>query len=197
MYPDGNKDSANNLSILQLQINVQAKDDTIRNLLSQLNFQDHLNRYNLPVQQIMQPANNEVESLPAFQSGERRQRDSIRILLAAYKTLITDNNHLTDQVTKLASNKNKQDDDPTGDQVNLLNGQIDDLNAELILQRIDCNLTRANGKDIIYNARQRKDLLQESLASLKTLSTSNNPLIQRKVKNKLQLLQNIASTVRD
>ncbi len=83
------------------------------------------------------------------------------------------------------------------DKLKSLNDKIDGLNAELSLAKIDCNLTRANGKDIIYNSRQRRDLLEESLTSLKNLANSGNPVIQRMVKEKMQLLQNIAATVRD
>ncbi|MDQ6761795.1 MAG: hypothetical protein M3015_04100 [Bacteroidota bacterium] len=83
------------------------------------------------------------------------------------------------------------------DKLKSLNDKIDGLNAELSLAKIDCNLTRANGKDIIYNSRQRRDLPEESLTSLKNLANTGNPVIQRMVKEKMQLLQNIAATVRD
>lgn len=185
-----------NLSIQQLKMSVQSKDDTIKNLLSQLRFQNQLKKYDSPVEQYIQP-NTEIESL---QSNVKKQRDSIKILSTVYNSLIKDNSNLTDQLNKLKlnnNNTNTPDEGQVPDKINSLNNKIDDLNAELVFARVDCNLTRANGKDIIYNSRQRKDLLNESLRSLKYLSKSDNPVIQRKVKDKLQVIQNISSTVRD
>ena len=183
-----------NLSIQQLKMSVQSKDDTIKNLLSQLRFQNQLKKYDSPVEQYIQPG-TEIESL---QSNVKKQRDSIKILSSVYNSLIKDNSNLTNQLNKLKLNNNTPDEDLLmPDKINTLNDKIDDLNAELVFARVDCNLTRANGKDIIYNSRQRKDLLQESLLSLKYLSKSDNPVIQRKVKNKLQVIQNLSSTVRD
>lgn len=185
-----------NLSIQQLKMSVQSKDDTIKNLLSQLRFQNQLKKYDSPVEQYIQP-NTEIESL---QSNVKKQRDSIKILSTVYNSLIKDNSNLTDQLNKLKlnnNNTNTPDEGQVPDKINSLNNKIDDLNAELVFARVDCNLTRANGKDIIYNSRQRKDLLNESLRSLKYLSKSDNPVIQRKVKDKLQVIQNLSSTVRD
>ncbi len=185
-----------NLSIQQLKMSVQSKDDTIKNLLSQLRFQNQLKKYDSPVEQYIQP-NTEIESL---QSNVKKQRDSIKILSTVYNSLIKDNSNLTDQLNKLKLNNNNNttpDEGQMPDKINSLNNKIDDLNAELVFARVDCNLTRANGKDIIYNSRQRKDLLNESLRSLKYLSKSDNPVIQRKVKDKLQVIQNLSTTVRD
>lgn len=190
---NGKNLEGDNFAILQLQLNAQNKDNTINDLLSQLRFQNQLKKYDLPVEQNIQP-NTEIESL---QSNVKKQRDSIKILLTVYNSLIKDNSSLANQLNKLKQNKNTPEADPMPGKINSLNDKIDDLNAEVVLARVDCNLTRANGKDIIYNSRQRKDLLQESLGSLKNLSSSNNPVIQRKVKDKMQLLQNIAATVRD
>ena len=104
---------------------------------------------------------------------------------------------MTAQLTKLKSVPAKADVTEPTDKIKSLNNKIDDLYAQLSLEKIDCNLTRANGKDIIYNSRQRRVLLQESLTSLKNLANSDNPFIQRMVKERMQLLQNIAATVRD
>ena len=193
---NGKNLEGDNLTIQQLQMSVQGKDDTIKNLLSQLRFQNQLKKYDSPVEQYIQP-NTEIESL---QSNVKKQRDSIKILSTVYNSLIKDNSNLTDQLNKLKlnnNNNNTSDEGQMPDKINSLNNKIDDLNAELVFARVDCNLTRANGKDIIYNSRQRKDLLNESLRSLKYLSKSDNPVIQRKVKDKLQVIQNLSSTVRD
>ena len=181
-------------TVLPSEENTQSKDDTIQNLLSQLKFQSQLKKYDFPMEQTRQP-NAEIELL---RSNVKRQTDSIKILLAVYKSLIKDNSNLTNQLDNLKLNtKTNQDETSMPDKINTLNNKIDDLNLDLAFAEIDCNLTRVNGKDIVYNSRQRKDLLQESLRSLKNLSNSTNPIVQRKVKTKLALLQNIAATVRD
>lgn len=180
-------------TVLPAEENFQRKDDTIQNLLSQLKFQSQLKKYDFPTEQ-SRHVDTEVELL---RSNVKRQTDSIKILLTVYNSLIKDNNSLTSQLNNLKLNKITQDDASVPDKINSLNNKIDDLNVDLAFAEIDCNLTRVNGKDIVYNSRQRKDLLTESLRSLKNLSNSSNPMVQRKVKNKLALLQNIAATVRD
>ncbi len=173
------------LKILQLQANVQNKTETIDYLMSQLNFKNHLNTF-LP---------NELSIEPKMKPGSmqaiiKRQRDSIQILLSVYNSLIKDN-------TSMASQLKTKTNDTDADKINSLNSKIDDLYAELTLQKVDCNLTRVSGKDIISTARQRKDLLQESLNSLRNLAGATNPVVQRKVKDKMLQLQNIAATARN
>ncbi len=187
-HPDGDT-----LAILRLQIDVENKRDTIRNLLEQLKYQNQFNANTFSAQQNSQPG-PEIKSM---QSDLIIQKDSIENLLSLYSSVVKANKSLTSQLNKLQSNTNNTEAVIVPEKINSLNARIDDLNAELALAQIDCNLTRANAKDIIYNSRQRKDLLQESLNSLKNLSGSGNPVIQRKVKDKMQLLQSIASTVRD
>ncbi len=185
-FPGNNKNlQGDTLKILQLQADVQNKTDTIDYLMSQLNFKNHLNSF-LPGELSMEPK-MKPGSLPAI---VKRQRDSIQILLSVYKSLIKDNTNMASQL-KMKTN----DADP--DKINSLNNKIDDLYAELTLQKVDCNLSRVSGKDIISNARQRKDLLQESLNSLRNLAGATNPVIQRKVKDKMLQLQNIAATARN
>lgn len=177
----------------QSQMDMQTKNDSIMNLRDQLKSKNQFNRNSFPAAQGLQN-NSEIESL---QANIKAQKDSLENLIAQYNSVTKDNQNLTAQLTKLKLSPAKADVAESTDKVKSLNDKIDDLYAELSLAKIDCNLTRANGKDIIYNSRQRRDLLQESLTSLKNLANSDNPVIQRMVKEKMQLLQNIAATVRD
>lgn len=178
---------------LALKMDLLNKEAMIKNLEDQLKFQNKLSKNVFTVQPQFQ---SDIETEP-LQSNSKRHEDSIKVLLNVYSTLLKENSSLTSQLNKLKTNTGTADAALMSNKINSLNEKIDDLNAEMALAKIDCNLTRANGKDIIYNSKQRRDLLQESLNSLKNLSTSDNPVIQRKVKEKMQLLQDIAATVRD
>ncbi len=180
-------------ALFQSQMDMQTKSDSIINLRDQLKFQNQFNRNSFTAVPAYQN-NIEIQSL---QANIKAQKDSLENMLALYNSVTIDKRNLETQLTKLKSGPQPSDANQTSDKIKTLNGKIDDLYAELSLSKIDCNLTRANGKDIIYNSRQRRDLLEESLTSLKNLANSNNPEIQRKVKEKMQLLQNIAATVRD
>ena len=184
------------LAVLRLQVAVQNKEDSIRSLLQEMKYQNQFNStaFNSPTI----TAETDVD-LDELQRDVRIQQDSLNNIVDLYNAATKANKNLTSQLNKLQANANMSNLEAVvmPEKISALNQQIDDLNAELALSHIDCNLTRANGKDIIYNSRQRKDLLEESLRSLKNLSASDNPAIQRKVKDKMQLLQNIATTVRD
>ncbi len=195
---NGNLFEGDTLAMHQLQMEVKSKRDTIKNLQEQVKYQNQFYTNSFPVQK-QSRSNTEIESL---QENIKTQADSIENLLELYSSVAKANRNLTSQLNKLQSQPQQNTTNSVEarfvpDKINTLNARIDDLNAELALAQIDCNLTRANGKDIIYNSRQRKDLLQESLRSLKNLSGSTNPIIQRKVKDKMELLQTIATTVRD
>ncbi len=194
-FGDNKNLGGDTMALLQLQVSVQNKEDSIKSLLQQLKFQNQFNTTAFPASKQYQP-DSEVEGL---QTDLITMKDSIDNILSLYNAATKANRNLTAQLNKLqasASSENAVASIMPG-KINALNERIDDLNAELALAKIDCNLTRANGKDIIYNSRQRRDLLEESLRSLKNLSSSDNPIIQRKVKDKMQLLQTIATTVRD
>ena len=184
------------LAVLKLQVAVQNKEDSIRNLLQEMKYQNQFSSTAFKSPTITTGPDTDLYEL---QRDVRIQQDSLNNIVNLYNAATKANKNLTTQLNKLQAGANSSNAlaEVMPEKINSLNQQIDDLNAELALSHIDCNLTRANGKDIIYNSRQRKDLLEESLRSLKNLSASDNPTIQRKVKDKMQLLQNIATTVRD
>ncbi|MFT3936564.1 MAG: hypothetical protein QM726_23265 [Chitinophagaceae bacterium] len=81
--------------------------------------------------------------------------------------------------------------------VTKLEKQVDDLNAALYFAKIDCNLSRTDARQMISNAKQRKQLLSESLTMLNSLAKSGDAGIQKKAIDKIALLNQIAVTLHD
>lgn len=79
----------------------------------------------------------------------------------------------------------------------VLQQRIDDLAAEIQLVKVDCNLSRVDATQIISNARQRKQLLNEASEILTNLSASGNTDVNRKAKEKIKKLNQVAGTFRE
>jgi chromosome segregation ATPase len=112
-----------------------------------------------------------------------------------YNRLKTENSSLASQVIeykKAASARNENVNNAAENKINTLEQKVQDLNADLYFAKIDCNLSRADAQQIISNARQRKELLSESLAMLNSLSASADAGIQKKAKEKIVRLNHIA-----
>lgn len=157
---------------------LQKKDNRILALEDQLRLQKQSTSDNSSNASEVQ-LKNEIQVL---QAGLRKEEEKISSLLALNNSLTKDNNRLTAQFNDLKSNTSslpKGQEGPESSKNNNLQSKIDDLDAELKFAKIDCNLSRADAKQIISNFRQRKDLLQESLNTLNTLSHSNNITIQK------------------
>jgi len=75
--------------------------------------------------------------------------------------------------------------------------KIKTLSADLNFSQVDCNLTRADAKQIISNARQRRELLNEALTILNNLTKSENPEIRKKAAEKISALNYIAKNIRE
>jgi chromosome segregation ATPase len=78
-----------------------------------------------------------------------------------------------------------------------LERQSAQLNDELRFAEVDCNLSRADARQIVYTAKQRKELLTDALKALNELATSPDEDVQRKARQRLLTLRSIASTVHD
>ena len=181
--------------LLKLEIELQNKDNMILALEDKIKIQKTgtPNNFSNPLDIRLK------KELKLLQADVKKQEERVFSLLALNNSLTKDNNRLTAQLNDLRSNtavSTGQERTKGGKSDNLQN-KIDGLEAELIFAKIDCNLSRADAKQIISNFRQRKDLLQESLNALRNLSHSKNVTIQKKAKEKLNLLQSVASTVRD
>jgi len=75
--------------------------------------------------------------------------------------------------------------------------KIKSLSADLSFSQVDCNLTRADAKQIISNSRQRRELLNEALTILNNLTKSENAEIRKKAADKIAALNYIAKNIRE
>lgn len=117
----------------------------------------------------------------------RRRND---VLATANKKFQTDIQQLRNQTV----NKNAQ----TGVNTNPVSTQSNKYVSEQIsLAEADCYLTRADANQIISNARQRTELLQNALKILNPLMNSENDVIRKQVQTKLAELKRIAANNHD
>lgn len=78
-----------------------------------------------------------------------------------------------------------------------LQQKVNNINAELQLVMVDCNLSRVDATQIISNSKQRKQLLSEASTILTNLSASSDAVIRNKVKEKIVRLNQVAANTRD
>jgi hypothetical protein len=65
------------------------------------------------------------------------------------------------------------------------------------IARVDCNLNRADVNEIISNQKQRRYLLSEALTILNTLAQNADTKLQADVRQRMNRLNKISTTVRD
>lgn len=78
-----------------------------------------------------------------------------------------------------------------------LQQKIEELDAEIQLVKVDCNLNRVDATQIISNSKQRKQLLNEASNILTNLSASGNSQIKRRVNEKINRLNIVAANSRE
>ena len=133
------------------------------------------------------------------------QQKELDLLKEKYSRLKTDNSTMLSQMAEMkkpvvvptASNGQTAESKAAENKINLLEQKVEGLNADLYFAKIDCNMARTDAQQMISNARQRKELLSESLVMLTNLSRSEDADIQRKAKEKIARLNRIASTLHD
>lgn len=72
-----------------------------------------------------------------------------------------------------------------------------ELNEQLKLAKVDCYLLRADTRQIISNAKQRRELLQTAQQLLNSLSQSGSNSVKEEVQSKLNELKTIAANDHD
>lgn len=193
--------SSGDKEAMQMQFDMEKKDEIIASLEKELKSKAAISQQQQVETKAAPAANkNELqkqnESLEASLKEEEMRNTG---LLDITRSLRQDNEKLITELSKVRRN-NASDDASNLSSKNKfasLQEQIDDLNAELNFAKVDCSLTRADSKKIISNSRQRKELLAQALQSLQSLSRSENSAIQRRAREKISELNQIASTVRD
>lgn len=189
--------SDNNLNdpqrkLLMLQIDLNNKNERILSLENELK-NSKASGVDNTVASSQTAAPQQVQEL---QINIAKEKQNVAELTAQNNTLLKDNNRLNSLVNELKTNANdgqKKSGETNSEMVN----RINDLSTKLAFAQVDCNLTRADARQIISNSRQRKDLLQDALTALNSLAQSKNPSIQQKAKEKLTQLQSIASSSHD
>ncbi|MEP7141893.1 MAG: hypothetical protein ABI707_03430 [Ferruginibacter sp.] len=182
--PDG-------MDLLKTQNELQEKNNRIASLESELKAMTQ-NKVNAVPQTVA--AQN--ENTAVLKENIATQESKIATLTAAYYSLKQDNDRLLKQ----------QNDAPktagTGElsfktKTAALQQNIDELNAELRLAQVDCNLSRVDAGQIISNSRQRKELLSEASGILMSLAKSDDAEIRKKVQSKIVRLNQVAANSRD
>ena len=178
--------------VLQWQNEMLAKQKRIESLENDLKAWQ-LNLYNnnhSSVNELLKQDNT------ILQSAYKEQDKKIATLTTANMALKLENDKLrtqpsdTRKVTDAGDNTNKE-------KYAAMERQISELNAEIRLSQVDCNLSRADAQQIISNSKQRKVLLSDALNLLNGLSKTEDPVLLLKVREKIARLKQLANTVRD
>ena len=187
--------------LMQLQFTMQEKEEQIISLEKELRSKTAVAAppatVVVPVPQIN---NTELQKKnTALEASLREEELRNTGLLDVTRTLRQENEKLLADIGKVRRNNTDEESSATATRTKVasLQDQVNDLSAELNFAKIDCNLSRADSKKIISNSRQRKELLAQALQSLQTLNKSDNAVVQRRAREKLSELNQIASTVRD
>jgi len=120
-----------------------------------------------------------VDALNTLNSGLKQDNDRLQLM--------------QNNMSKTATSAEQQSKEKNTS----LQQRIDDLNAEILLVKVDCNLNRVDATQIISNAKQRRQLLNEASDMLTNLSVSGNAAINRKVKEKINRLNQVAGNYRE
>lgn len=139
----------------------------------------------------------EIELLKTAFAGEQKAKEQVKDELRRVKS---ENSALAARITDMKNTPPvpvSNTSSASEKRVAQLEQELENMNADLNFARIDCNLTRADAQQIISNARQRKELLIESLGMLNSLAKSGDDGIQKKAKEKIVRLNRIATTLHD
>lgn len=180
-------------SLLQLQNELQKKDDRIAELEASLKTKP-------VVASINTSDNNDlIKRNESLRTDIKTMEDKNYALTKLVNSLKQDNENLTGQLNDQHTTKRtiESSEGDTKTKTAAMERRLEELNAELSFARVECNLSRADAKQIISNSRQRKDLLTDALNTLNSLARSDNAAIQQKAKEKINQLNRLATTLRD
>ncbi|HMC84670.1 MAG TPA: hypothetical protein VKI61_04065, partial [Chitinophagaceae bacterium] len=183
--------------MLQLKSQLTKKDSAIARMQEQLRILQ--NKDFVPAKSAGSDEAQKGE-IDLLKTAFNNQQKEYQAVLDKYNRLKNDNSNLVSQLAEYKKEASAQADNANAtneNKINQLQQKVLDLNADLYFTKIDCNLSRADAQQIISNARQRKELLTETLVMLSRLSCSADEGIQKKAKEKIILLNHIATTLHD
>jgi hypothetical protein len=142
---------------------------------------------------LLQEENNSLKQQLEDQQGKNA---GLQNQLSALKR---ENNNLSLQLTQANSNTTAaaSNTEALKNRHTELERRVLEQNILLSFVQVDCNLARVDARQVISNARQRKELLTETLGILNNLATAPDAATQKKIKEKTAQLHKIASTIRD
>ena len=142
-------------------------------------------------------ANNNTTSEQFEVNKKLLERDNkITTLTTLSNTLQKQNERLNKQIND-AAKATENNDYSLKTKTAILEKKIEDLNAEIRLAQVDCNLVRADASQIISNSKQRRLLLSEAINILNSLAKTENGAMQKKIQDKITRLNQVATTYRD
>ncbi|MBC7886259.1 MAG: hypothetical protein H7Z13_00100 [Ferruginibacter sp.] len=139
---------------------------------------------------------NDNPSTAQAEIASNEKDNKIAHLTAINNTLQKESDRLSKQLSEAGKNFETNESSSKSRNASLEN-KIDELNAELRLAQVDCNLARVDASQIISNSKQRRHLLSEALSILNSLSKSDNVYTQKKIQDKMARLNQVATNYRD
>jgi hypothetical protein len=191
VLPDDHQD------MLQLKSQLDKKDSTIARMQEQLRILQNKDFVPAKSAGSDEAQRGEIDLLKTAFNDQQKEYQAV---LDKYNRLKNDNSYVVSQLAEYKKETSAQADNANAtneNKINQLQQKVLDLNADLYFTKIDCNLSRADAQQIISNARQRKELLTETLVMLNRLSSSADAGIQKKAKEKIILLNHVATTLHD
>ncbi len=179
--------------LFKLQTEIQARNSHITTLENQITALQ--NKKSTTGVANPNNADNTQQSLIESQATISTLEKKVAALTAANATLEKTarvNADALEQAKKPAENSAA-----SNNQTALLEKKVSDLNAEIRLAQVDCNLSRADVTQIISSEKQRKALLTDALNTLNTLASTGDATMRRKVSEKINRLNQVAAALHD
>ena len=179
--------------LLKLQNELQQKNNQLLTLENSLKSMDKEKSNSTTVQK------NDVEesNSSALRKSIADLENKVYLLTSTNYILKQDNEKFLRTQTEPAKSNTSSSDVILKNKNLTLQRNIDMLDAELRLARVECNLTRVDASQIISNSRQRKELLSEASGILTSLSKYDDADIKKKVNDKITRLNQVAANSRD
>jgi hypothetical protein len=180
--------------LLKMQNEIQARNSRIVALENQVNSLE--SKSNTVAVTPPKPIEKDQQNLDALQTTVNAQEKKIAALTSENARLEKEaraNSQALEQMRKSTDNNSTA----SKNQSALLEKRVNELNAEIRLAQVDCSLSRVDATQIISNAKQRKALLADALNTLNALANTGDASIKKKVADKVNRLNQVASTLRD
>ncbi len=187
-------DSSTNLQfMLRMQDEIQARNNRISVLENHINLIEGRSALNFSLADNVVANQQNIDGLRATISTQEKKITSLTTANATLEKLSRENSEAL-ELAKASSDNSSTD---LKAQSVALEKRVNDLNTEIRLAQVDCNLSRVDATQIVSNARQRKALLSDALNTLNYLAVNGDAMLKKRVLEKINRLNQVASTLRD